>query len=334
MRLLVVARLGGLVATTLVSTLIIFFALRVIPGDPATQIAGEGATAAMIDATRQRLGLDRPVGVQYLDYLRRLVVGDLGPSFRSGGPVADELARRFPATIELATGAVCVGLLVGIPLGMLAVRKRGVVGRAAEVVSASIVGIPPFWLGLLGIIVFYGTLGWLPGGGRMPLEGLGVRTVTGLLTVDSLLQGDLRSFWIAVQHLLLPTLTLSTAVIGLIARTTQAAVAEALLQPHVVVARSKGLSERAVYTRHALRNAAIPIVTVLGLALGDLLGGAVLTETIFGWPGVGRYAISSIFDGDYNAVMGFVVVLAIAYAAINAIVDLTIYKLDPRISVT
>jgi peptide/nickel transport system permease protein len=333
MRLLILTRLGGLVATAFVSTLIIFFALRVIPGDPAVQIAGEGATEAMIEETRQRLGLHRDIGVQYLDYLRRLLVGDLGLSFRSGGPVASELARGFPATIELATGAVLLGLLVGVPLGLLAVRSRGLARRLAEITSASVIGIPPFWLGLLAIILFYGTLGWLPGGGRMPLEGLGIKTRTGLLTVDSLIQGDFRALAIALQHLVLPTITLSTAVIGLIARTTRAAVAEALAQPHVVVARSKGLSERVVYARHALRNAAIPIITVLGLALGDLLGGAVLTETIFGWPGIGRYAISSILDSDYNAVMGFVVTLALAYATINAVVDLTIYKLDPRISI-
>lgn len=332
MRRLVLLRLLGLVATGLVTSAVVFFALHLIPGDPAVTIAGEGATPSMIAATRAELGLDRPLALQYVDFLGRLLHGDLGISYQSHEAVAVELSSRFAATVELSLCALLFSLAVGMPTGLLGLRG-GFVGRLADFLSASIVGIPPFWLGLLALILLYGQLGWLPGGGRFPLEGLAQRPITGLVLLDSVVRLDWRDLVVGIQHLILPVATLGLAIAGLIARTTRAAVGEAMLQPYVTVARAKGLDERTISLRHAIPNAAIPVLIVSGLALGDLFGGAVLTETIFSWPGIGRYAIDAIYQNDYPAVMGFVILFAMSYAVLNALADIAVYRLDPRISV-
>jgi peptide/nickel transport system permease protein len=330
---LIAFRVVGLLVTLWIASILVFVLVRLVPGDPAAAIAGEGASREMVEAARQRFGLTEPLVVQYFRFATGAVSGDFGVSYRTGQPVLYELIRRFPPTLELATISLLIAVIVGVSTGTASASAGRAAGIVQWLTSAS-VGIPSFWSGLLLIILFYGALGWLPSGGAAPVEGLGVPRVTGLATVDALLGADGRAFGVALSHLALPALTLALPIAGYVARTTRSAVAETLVQPYITVARAKGLAEAKVFQRHALKHAGIPVLTVIGLAAGDLLGGAVLTETIFSWPGVGRFAVGSMLDGDYAIVTGFVLIMTFAYAVINLFVDVMIYFLDPRIEVT
>ena len=326
-------RLGFLVLVVFGVSVITFAISHMIPGDPARLLAGDRASEAMVAGIRQSLGLDRPLWDQYRIYMVGLAHGDLGTSIRTGRPVAEDIAAFFPATLELVIVALLFSIAIGVPLGVIsAVWRDRPIDHLVRTVSVAGVSTPAFWLALMLIYLFYGQLGWLPGGGRMDLGGAVPPDATGFYLVDSLLAGDGEAFWSAIRHLLLPALTLGFVHVGIVARQIRSAMLEQLQEDYVRTARAGGLSAAAVVLRHALPNALMPSVTVLGLAFGDLLYGAVLTETVFAWPGMGSYVVASIQALDFPAVMGFTVVVSFAYVLVNLAVDLLYLALDPRIT--
>ncbi len=309
-----------------------FFIAHVVPADPVLVALGEHAREDQIQAYRRAYGLDRPVGVQYLIYIRRLLHGDLGLSIRTRRPVADDLREFLPATVELGGTAWLVALLLGIPAGILsAVYKDRIFDHLSRIGALMGASMPVFWLGLLLLGTFYYRLRWLPGPGRLDVSAIPPPARTGLLLVDAALAGDGTSFLSALQHLVLPALTLGLFSTAVIARMTRSAMLEVLYQDFIRTARAKGLARARVILRHAMRNALIPTVTVVGLSFGNLLSGAVLTETIFAWPGLGRYATTSAISLDFPAVMGVALVTAVIYTTINLVIDLLYARLDPRV---
>ncbi len=328
----VVRRLAISVPILLGVSLIVFVMLHTAGGDPATTILGARADDASLAALRRDLGLDRPLPVQYLDYLRRALGGDLGVSYRSNTPVAREIANRLPATIELALVAMAVAVVVGLGVGALAaVRRRSWVDFASSGGVLLGVSIPTFWLGIVLIIVFGLWLRWLPISGRVNPR-LGADPSTPFLAFSSALHGDWAVARDAFAHLILPALTLAAWPAAIIARMTRASLIEALGQDYVRTARAKGLQERMVVIRHASRNAMLPVLTAVGLEFGALLGGAVITETIFSWPGLGQLTVAAIGARDYQIVQGVVLLLAAIFVLLNLLTDILYAALDPRIS--
>lgn len=313
-------------------TLITFAISHMIPGDPARLLAGDRASDELVAQMREKLGLDQPLYVQYGRYMLGLVQGDLGVSIRTGRPVAEDIAAYFPATLELVIVALGVSVLVGVPLGVAsAVWRNGWIDQLARTAAAIGISTPAFWLGLLLLVLFYGQLGWFPGGGRLSTGLDAPARITGMYVLDALLTGNLAVVQSALWHLVLPALCLGFVHVGVVARQIRSAMLDQLSEDYIRTARAAGLSKRRVILGHALPNAAIPSVTVLGLAFGDLLYGAVLTETIFAWPGMGAYVVNSIQSLDFPAVMGFTVVVSMAYVLVNLAVDLAYMLLDPRI---
>jgi len=283
---------------------LVFALIHFIPGDPARAILGDVASEADIAQLRRQLGLDRPLAVQYVAFLGGLARADLGTSLRTGAPVATQILERIPATFELAFASILVALALAIPLGVAAAVWRGtVVDHAAMTLSLAGVAMPNFWLGPLLAIVFGVELGWLPVSGRGGPE-----------------------------HLVLPALSLGAALAAVLARMTRATLAEQLREPYVVAARARGVSRVRAVLRHAFRNSLIPIVTLAGLQIGAVLTGAVITETIFAWPGIGRLLVQSIGFRDYPMVQGCILLIALTYVAVNLVVDLAYVVLDPRIT--
>lgn len=325
-------RLASLVWVVIGVSLITFAISHLVPGDPARLVAGDRATPEIVAHIRAQLGLDLPLPQQYLRYMGQLLQGDLGTSIRTHRPVLQDIAAFFPATLELALSALLLATLLGIPLGVLsAVYRNRFVDHVARTLAVTGISTPAFWLGLGLIVVFYGKLGWLPGGGRID-QGLSPPPAfTGLYLIDAALAGDWLVWRSALQHMILPALTLGFVHLGVVARQVRSSMLEQLGEDYVRTARAYGLNPWTVVVRHALPNALIPSVTVLGLALGDLLYGAVLTETVFGWPGMGAYVVDSIQALDFPAVMGFAVVVSFAYVILNLLVDLLYRRLDPRI---
>ena len=284
---------------------LVFALIHFIPGDPAQAILGEGATQEEVAQLRARLGLDRPLLVQYGAFLKGVAHGDLGVSLRNGQPVTGQILERMPATAQLALASMAVAVLVALPLGIIAAVWKGTwIDHAAMTLSLVGISIPNFWLGPLMAIVFSVQLGWLPVGGRGTLA-----------------------------HLVLPSITLGAALAAILARMTRASLLEELGEPYVLAARAKGVSRARAVLHHAFRNSLIPIVTILGLQFGVVLTGAVITETIFAWPGIGRLLIQSIGFRDYPTVQGCVLLIAVTYVGVNLITDLTYGFLDPRIRV-
>ena len=284
--------------------LLIMATIDLIPGDPAALMLGEGATQEMVQRLRKSLDLDQPLPVRYVRYVGRLVQGDLGRSIREGRRVNEEIADVWPATAQLGLVALVLATAVGIPLGVLSARwPYSLFDNLVRIVSLFGLSMPIFWTGIVLIVVFSLWLGWLPAGGRG----------TGL-------------------HLVLPAVTLATPTIAMLARMTRSTMLEVLREDYIRTARAKGAGQRRVLVRHALRNALIPIVTVMGLQTGQLLGGAVLTETVFAWPGIGRMLVRAIFARDYVLLQGGVLVLAVTFVVINLLVDLSYAALDPRIT--
>lgn len=313
-------------------TVITFTISNLIPGDPARMIAGDRATPEIVQNIREDLGLDKPLPIQYFRYLEGVVQGDFGTSIRTRRPVLEDLRIFFPATLELALTALLFATALGIPLGVAsAVWKDKPVDHLVRVIAVSGISTPAFWLGLLVILLFYGNLGWLPSGGRIDPSLEMPARVTGFLMIDSLIAGDLAVFGSALKHILLPAFTLGFVHLGVVARQVRAAMLEELQQDYIRTAKANGLSRFKIIFTEALPNAMIPSITVLGLALGDLLYGAVLTETVFAWPGMGAYVVNSIQALDFPAVMGFTVVVSLAYVLINLAVDLIYMAVDPRI---
>jgi peptide/nickel transport system permease protein len=319
-------------------TLISFLISQSLPGDPvAAHLSQKSVEDPVIVATfRQKWGLDKPLWEQYWIYLKNLTRGDMGTSLRTRRPVLDDLRQFLPASLELAVGATFLGLLFGIPFGVIsAIRQDEPIDHAVRIVSLIGVSAPVFWLALISLYIFYFRLGWLPGPGRLdPGMALDLEArITGIYVIDSLLRGDLETFGVALKHLVLPTVVLAGGTLGLVTRITRSSVLEVLNQDYVRTARSKGLSERVVILRHVLSNALIPTVTVVGLSFGSILAGTVLVETIFTWPGIGRYAYQACISLDFPAIMGVTMLIAIMFSVINLLVDISYAILDPRVRV-
>ncbi len=312
-------------------SVVVFLFLHLIPGDPAMTLLGERANPQNLQRVREQLGLDQPLYVQYGRYVLSLLHGDLGRSIRTNRPVLEEARGRFPATIELSAAALLIAVVVGAGGGMLSASWRGSwVDHLARVVSLVGISMPIFWLGLVLIFLFAVWLQWLPPDGRLD-AGLRYTPVTGFVFLDALL---LRRADLAInglRHLILPALTLSTVPMAIIARMTRSAMLEVLRADYVRTARAKGLAPWRVTLHHALKNAALPVVTIVGLEVGFLLSGAVLTETIFSWPGIGRWIFESILNRDYPVVQGMTLVVALIFVAVNFLVDVAYAALDPRI---
>jgi len=325
----VARRLLAVIPTLFGVSVIVFLFLRLIPGDPATAILRENATADQIAALNARLGLGKPLYEQYLDYISKIVRGDLGEGYFTRSPVIEDLARRLPATAELALAAVLIATVLGIALGVVAAIRRGSAFDYGTM-TLSLIGVsmPIFWLGLMAIYLFAVDLRWLPPSTR----GDQPDTLrTGMFTLDYLLSADLPGFVEAAKHLLLPAFVLATVPLAVIARQTRSAMLEVLSQDFVRTAWSKGLRERAVVTRHVLKNAMLPVITVIGLQVGALLSGAVLTETVFSWPGLGTFVLEAVVQRDYPVVQSIVLVFALIFVLVNLLVDVSYGWLDPRI---
>ncbi|MDN8592822.1 ABC transporter permease [Paenibacillus sp. 11B] len=318
----------------LIGIVVITFILsRVLPGDPAIVMAGEQATDDVIAKIRMDMGLDKPLFVQFFSYVGQLLQGNLGFAYHTGHTVLSDFATRFPATIELTLASVIIAICVAIPVGIIAAtRKESFIDHISRVFSLIGACVPIFWLGLLFIYIFYSILGWAPAPmGRISGDLNPPTHITGLYVIDSLMTGDMVALKSSLAHLLLPAICLSTGTMAIVARMTRSSMLEVIGQDYVRTARAKGLSETAVVGKHALINALIPTLTVLGLQFGGLLGGAVITETIFSWPGVGGYVTDSILAADYAPIQAFTLVSAILFSFINLAVDLVYGLIDPRI---
>ena len=324
-------RCWGLILVVAGVCVITFIISHLIPGDPARLLAGDRASDEIVRHIRQQLGLDLPLWQQFARYVDALLHGDLGTSIRTGRPVLEDLKTFFPATLELAFCALLIALLVGIPLGVLsAVYRNRWTDHLVRLMALTGISTPAFWLGLGVIVLFYGKLDWLPGSGRLDDWFDPPTRVSGFYLLDSLLEGNIEVFFNAMQHLILPAATLAFVHLGIVARQIRSAMLEQLNEDYIRTALARGLPKFTIVVRYALPNALIPSITVLGLALGDLLYGAVLTETVFAWPGMGAYVVSSIQALDFPAVMGFAIVVSFAYVLVNLVVDLLYLWIDPR----
>ncbi|MBW4580459.1 MAG: ABC transporter permease [Tildeniella nuda ZEHNDER 1965/U140] len=329
----IIKRLLSLLPVLLGITLLVFGFLHFIPGDPAVALLGERGTPAQIAALREQLGLNKPLTTQYLTFLNNLIHFRLGISIMSGIPIADEIRNRFPATLELSIAAMFVAVLLGVPAGILAaVRKNRWLDNLTMTGSLIGVSLPVYWLGLLLIYLFAIHLHWLPPGGRISVDiGFNFKPLTGFYVLDALLRLDGVALKDILAHLILPAIALGTIPLAILARITRSAMLETLSQDYIRTARAKGLPERWVILRHALKNALLPITTIAGLQFGTLLGGAILTETIFSWSGIGSWIYDGILARDYPVVQGGVITVAIAFVLINLLVDLSYALFDPRI---
>ncbi|MEZ4863169.1 MAG: ABC transporter permease [Caldilineaceae bacterium] len=330
----ILRRLLGLGFVLVGVSLFTFMIAQLVPVDPAAAALGTKAREEQIQAYRQELGLDRPVWEQYGRYVERLLQGDLGQSIRTRRPVADDLRDFFPATLELAMAAMVVSLLMGIPLGIVAaLRRNHWVDALARLIALVGGSMPIFYVGLLGLGLFYRQLQWLPGQGRLDSTLTAPERITGLFTLDALLTHNWPILQNALWHLVLPALTLGYFSTAVLLRITRSAMLEALSQDYVRTARAKGLAERLVVLQHVFKNALPPVLTTIGLTFGSLLSGAVLTETVFGWPGLGKYATTSVSNLDLPAVMGVTLLAAVIYPAVNTLVDIGYSLVDPRVGI-
>lgn len=307
--------------------------LRLIPGDPAQLLVGEFASPEEIARIREKLGLDRSYSYQYYLYIKNLLRGDLGISIRSNVPVVQEMWVRFLATVELSIAAMLISSSIGILAGVISsAHKYSIFDYASMVMALIGISMPIFWLGLMLIYLFSVKLGVLPMMGRFSMS-MDYQAITGLILLDSFLQGNLSLLFNSLKHLILPAFTLATIPMAIIARMTRSSMLEVMSKDYIRTARAKGLGYGAVIFKHALRNAFLPIITVIGLNFGLLLGGAVLTETIFSWPGLGRYVVDSLLARDYPAVQGCILFFAVIMVMVNLLVDILYFYLDPRLRV-
>jgi len=325
-------RLLLIVPTFIGITLVAFLFIRLLPGDPVILMAGErGVSAERHAELMAQFGFDQPLWKQYADYVTGLVHGNFGYSFSTKKPVLGEFMARFPATLELAFCAIVLATVLGVAAGILAAIRRGS-WIDQLTMGTALVGysMPIFWWALLLIILFSTKLGWTPVSGRIALTQF-FPPVTGFMLIDSLLAGKPAAFWSAVQHLILPTIVLATIPLAVIARQTRSAMLEVLGEVYIMTAKSKGLAPRRVIWLHALRNALIPVVTTIGLQVSVLMGGAILTETIFSWPGIGKWMIDSISRRDYQVVQGGLLLIAAVVMIVNLTVDLLYGLINPRV---
>jgi peptide/nickel transport system permease protein len=330
----VARRIAQMIIVLFVVSITTFVIMRVLPGDPVSVMLGLGPVSDdTVQAMREQMGLDEPIYVQYWTYMGDILRGDMGRSLHTGQPVFDDLMRRLPASAELAFYSLLLGLLVGVPLGIIAaIRRNSALDRIIRLFTVSGVSIPVFWLGIILVYLFYYRFDLVPPpDGRVSREFDDHASITGFVTFDAILTGNVGLLKDSFGHLLLPMVTLSYESLAIITRMVRTSMLDALSKQYVTVSRSKGLRERNVIVKHALRNAVIPLVTVVALAVGRLLGGAVLVETVYNWPGAGRYVVDSLLSRDYSPVQGFILVSAALYALINLVVDISYGFLDPRI---
>lgn len=330
---LLVKRLISVVFVLVGLSIITFTLSHIVPSDPARLIAGPRASAESVQIIRKQYGLDRPLYDQYGTYMKGLLTLDFGESLTTLRPVRSDLVRYFPATAELALYALLFALVVGIPLGIVsALKPNTAIDYVGRLVSVSGLAIPVFWLALVCQFLFFARLGWLPDGQRLPTNTQPPRAITHLYTIDALLTGNLSLFATSVAHLAMPAFVLGFSILPVFTRMVRAGMLETLGLDYIRTARSKGLSERTTVIRHALKNALLPTVTVIGMQIGVLFSGAILVEIIFSWPGIGRYAINGVTNFDYNAIMAVTLVIGFIYVLMNLLVDIVYLLLDPRIS--
>lgn len=336
MKELSVAEFGRRIAHLIVSLFILlcvtFVIGRVLPADPVGAIVGELADPAAYAAMRQRLGLDLPLYEQFFIYLKGFVHGDFGTAILTGNPVSADLAQAFPATFELATFAVIISTFVGVPLGLVAALFRDrLIDKIARVVALVGHSIPVFWFGIVGLVVFYAGLNWVGGPGRVDVyyEGI-VAPRTGLLLVDSLLQGETDIFWNALSHIILPAFILAYAAVAYITRMTRSFTLEQLSQDYVIAARAKGVSPAGTIIGHVLPNIAVQLITILAISYGGLLEGAVVTEIVFSWPGIGQYMTNALMIGDMNAILAATIIVGFFFMFLNFLADIAYAVFDPR----
>jgi peptide/nickel transport system permease protein len=352
----IINHLLSLIPTMLGVTILVFLFIHLIPGDPAIVMLGEHAAVENVERIREQLGLNEPLILnlnamsqvfrgeisisegfkglfdsQYFGFLGRLLQGDLGKSVHEHTPIADLLKLKFPATVELSLMAMIFAIVVGIPAGIISATRRNSVFDNISMIGALVgVSMPVFWLGLMLIYFFGVKLGWLPTYGRFPVT-QSLETVTGLYTLDSIIAGDFETLGLVFKHLAMPSIALGTIPMATIARMTRSSILEELQQDYIRTAYAKGLGERIVITRHALKNASLPIITVVGLQVGGLLAGAVMTETIFSWPGMGKWVYDAILARDYPVVQVAVLIITVVVALVNLVVDISYVYLNPKI---
>jgi peptide/nickel transport system permease protein len=343
----ILRRLFSVIPTLIGVTFVIFMFQRLIPGDPAVAMLGEHANQENVERIREQLGLNRPIFLdlealrqgdfggfvdsQYFRYLGRLFQLDLGNSIHRRIPVAETLALRFPATVELALLSMLIAIFIGVPVGIISAARRNTALDSFSMLGSLIgVSMPIFWLGLMEIMLFGVFLKWLPTGGRLT-TGIEITDITGLLLLDSLLTANIPGFIDALEHIAMPAVALATIPMAIIARMTRSSMLDVMQEDYIRTAHAKGLVERVVLYRHALKNAFLPVITIIGLQTGSLLAGAVLTETIFSWPGIGKWVYDAILGRDYPIVQGGTLLIAIIFVFFNMLVDISYAFLDPRI---
>ena len=326
-------RILASVILTLFGLLVVTFLIgRVVPIDPVLAVVGDRATAEVYERVRQELGLNLPLWQQFAVYASKVLHGDFGRSVLTTNPVIKDIARFFPATIELATIATFLGVTIGIPTGVLAAVHRGKpFDHVVRVLGLAGYSIPVFWLGLVGLLLFYAKLGWVAGPGRIDVafDDL-VDPITGVLLIDAALSNEWEAFWNALRHIILPASILGYFSLAYVSRMTRSFMLEQLRQEYITTARVKGVPEWRVIWRHALGNMAVPLVTVIALSYANLLEGSVLTETVFAWPGIGSYITNSLLNADMNAVLGGTIVIGVTFVGVNLLSDLLYRLLDPR----
>jgi peptide/nickel transport system permease protein len=332
-RLKAIGRFAVVILLTYLGLLAVtFFIGRVIPVDPVLAIVGDNAAPHVVARVREELGLNKPLIEQFYIYLSKVLQGDFGTSVLTANPVMEDIRRAFPATLELASLAILLGAGLGVPLGVWAAVRRGsVVDQAVRILGVLGHSVPIFWLGLMALLVFYARLDWVGGPGRIDVVyEFTLEPVTGLLLLDTAMAGEWEAFQNALSHLILPASLLGYYSLAYISRMTRSFMLHELAQEYVVTARAKGLSEARIIWRHALRNAMVPLVTVIALSYASLLEGSVLTETVFAWPGLGLYITNSLQNADMNAVLGGTVVVGSIFIGLNLLSDLLYQVLDPR----
>ncbi|MFG1465196.1 ABC transporter permease [Xanthobacter sp. DSM 24535] len=329
---LIASRIATAIPSLIGVVIVTFMLTRVLPGDAAAYFAGPAATPQAIAEIRTKLGLDKPLPVQFVDYVTALSKGDLGSSLSTGQPVATEIASRLPASAELTLSGLILALAIAIPFGIMAAVKQGTwVDHACRVITTAGVSLPVFFTGLLLVYVFYFKFGWAPAPlGRLDVFYTAPPTVTGFYLIDSLIAGDLETFRSAAAQLAIPTVTLAIFALAPIARITRASMLSVLSSEFVRTARAAGLTPYKVIMVYAFRNAMLPVITTLGMVFSFLLGANVLVEKVFAWPGIGSYAVEALISSDYAPVQGFVLAMAILYIVLNLVIDLTYGVIDPR----
>ena len=327
----IIKRLLWAIPTLLGVSVLVFSMVHLVPGDPALVMLGEHANKESVDILREQMGLNKPLWEQYYLFVSNAITGDFGISLASGEPVIDEFMERFPATVELALFAMIFSTIIGLFAGIIsAVKRYSIFDYAAMSTALAGVSMPVFWLGLMLIYFFSVELAWLPVSGRLGYE-FDIETITGLFLIDSLLANDTQAFWDALKHLILPSIALGTIPMAIIARMTRASMIEVLKEEYIRTAYAKGCTKMQVIMVHALKNALLPILTVIGLMVGTLFAGAVLTEMTFSWPGIGKWLINAVNQRDFPIIQSTTLIIASMFVVVNLIVDVLYAVVNPRI---